>query len=277
VSTYEVGQTLTFGVTVTDANGAAANVGTGPVGVVTLPDGVTTASAVVTNPQTGSYVGTHAATQPGRYRITWTASGTNSGGFPYTDLADVWPADPRLIISLAAARDALNVPDSDRADDDELRLYIAATTEVIESLTGPLLAATRVETYDGDGSAVLALHAYPNAITSVVENGATLPATAYAIGRGGILWRRTGVWSGSYPGNIVVTYTVGRTSIPPNVALAAREQLRHLWQVGQVATRPGLGGEPAPGYATPMGFAVPNRVIELLGNHLHRHHGGGVY
>ena len=265
MSTYQVGNTITWGLAVTDAAGVAADLGGGnPTAMVTLPDG-TTATATVTKASTGNYTATYTATQAGRHRVAWSGSGANSGGLPYVDLADVWPTDPRLIISLADARAALNVPTGTRVNDDELRLYIAATTPVIEDIVGPVLAATVVESRDGDGRQGLPLYELPTAVIGVVEDGVTLTAVDYYLDAHGILWRGAskgaGRWSTS--GRVVVTYTVGGASIDPNIILAAREQVRFLWQVGQQGQRPAFnGGGGDTGY-TPTGYAVPNRVMEL--------------
>lgn len=265
MSTIEVGQTITWALTNHNSAGALTDAGALPVATVTLPDGTTTTATVVKT-TTGTYSATLVSTQAGRHRVRWTSSGADSGGFPYTDLADVWPADPRLIISLADARNALNVPSGTRVNDDELRLFIAATTPVIEDIAGPVLAATKVESRDGDGRTCIPLYEYPSGITSVVENGTTLAASDYYLDSAGILWRGAskgaGRWSST--GRIVVTYTVGSGVIPPNVILAAREEVRFLWQVGQQGQRPAFnGGDTTTGY-TPTGYAVPNRVLELL-------------
>ena len=262
-----VGQQLLAGLEIKDEDGLLADLGGGdPTCTVTLPDG-TTDTAAVTRSSTGVYAAVLLTTQVGRHLITWTGSGANSAGLPYQDVADVTAAtDPGLIISLAAARAALNLPAGTTADDDEIRFYISSVRHVIESITGPVLPATRVQTLSGDASTALPLGAYPRAITSVVEDGDTLTAATYAVGEGGILWRRTGAWSDAYPSNIVVTYTVGVPDgiIPPNILHAATEELRFLWQIGQVAARPALGVEQAPGGYVPMGYAVPHRVRELL-------------
>jgi hypothetical protein len=271
VASYQLGQIVTWTLRTFSDTDQAEDLPENPTGTVTLPDG-TTAAATITKSGRGIYKATLTSTQAGRHTILWSSATANTKA-PATDVADVWPANPRFIISLDDARTAVN-----HDDDDLLRLYIAATTNVIEHLTGPLLGETRVETYDGDGTTALALFAYPTAITSVVQSGVTLSSDVYEVGMGGILWRRTGYWP-ARPGSIVVTYTVGSDPniIPPNVTLAAYEQLRHLWQVGRVPTRPAIGGDPAPGYTTtPMGFAVPNRVIELLGSHLRSGDAGGI-
>lgn len=265
MTTYEVGQTITFGLRVTDANGAPANVGVTPTCTVSRPDGTTTVASV-SNPAVGSYVASVPSTLPGRWLAQWTGSGANSGGMPYSDSADVWPAEPRMIISLADARAALNLPSAAVVNDDELRLYIAAATDVIESIVGPVLPTSRTYEIVADRRSVsVLLPAYPESVTEVREDGVTLPATAYRLRPGGVLSRTYGTW-----GDVVeVVADIGWTSIPPSVILAAREQVRFLWQVGQNGQRPAVGTTSGgAGYvaAMPQGFAVPRRVIELLGD-----------
>jgi hypothetical protein len=265
--TATVGQTLAFGLKTYTAAGVLADVGTGPTAVVTLPD-ATTPSATVTKDSTGTYTATIAASLAGRYRITWSGSGANSGGLPYVDVADVWPADPRFIISLAEARAALNVPSTTVVNDDELRGYLMAGTIVIEYLIGAVLPASRVETRSGGGRAALPLAEHPNAITSVVENGVTLPATGYCFDDAGLLWRgsRPGSaqWSDTAPRNVVITYTVGDAVVPANVVKAAANLIRHWWDSGLQQSYY-VAGEPDMATTTSIaGYAVPNFVVDLL-------------
>ncbi|CAB4173533.1 gp6 domain containing protein [uncultured Caudovirales phage] len=266
MTTFEVGQTVTIAIKVYDSTGALADVGTLMVCAAVLPDGSSVAASV-SNPSTGNYQAAVTATLPGRYRFTFTGTGTNSGGTPWTDVADVWPSVTRLIISVADAKAALNTTSD--VNDDELRLYIAATTAVIEDIIGPVLSATgRTWTAHGGRFTVL-LPEKPLSITSITENGTTVPATGYVADlASGIIYRGTYAatfpW---YPGvrNVVITYAVGASVIPPNVILAAREELRFLYQQGQQgAGRPSFGD--SAGYEqvfTPSGYSVPHRVREL--------------
>ena len=77
------------------------------------------------------------------------------------------------IISLDDLRDELNVPSGVTVNDDELRLYIAATTAVIEDIVGTVLAQTQTESFDGGKAAVL-LSERAASITSVTVDGARL-------------------------------------------------------------------------------------------------------
>lgn len=267
MTTYEVGQTATVALKVYDSAGALADLGGGnPTCTVTKPDGTTT-TATVTKNSTGYYQGAYTTTTAGRHRFTFTGSGTNSGGLPWSDVVDVWPADPRLILSLADAKAALNVPAGTRVNDDELRLYIAATTAVIEDIVGSVLTTPKTETFDG-GTCSVPLSQRATAITSVVVGGTTLTAGTQYVANlvSGLVYAGSTSSSSTFTSgaqNVVVTYTTGSSSIDPNVILAAREEVRFLYQIGQQGGRPSLGGAPTDLSWTPSGFAVPQRVIEL--------------
>jgi hypothetical protein len=279
MTSWVVGQTVSFGLKTYAADGVTlADVGTGPTAVVVLPDQVTTASGSVTRASTGTYYATLTAPTAGRLKCTWSGSGVNSGGLPYVDYLDVQSASPRMLVPLSEARDALNLPAGTVVHDDELLGYIYASTLVVEDITGPILPDTRVETHDGDGSTTLYLYTYPSAVTSVVEDTITLPSTAYKVGKGGVLHRLAGVWSSASPANITVTYTVGATPvvIPENVLKATREQVRFLYQQGQQGARPNLGAPTGGGIGYSAGYAVPNRVRELLAGDIGRHKPIGI-
>jgi hypothetical protein len=70
-------------------------------------------------------------------------------------------------------------------------------------------------------------------------------------------------------GDYVWQYQAGRAVIPAGIYEAAKITLKHLYAVER---GPGGGGTQAGGYgeseaaatATPFGFAVPNRAIEML-------------
>lgn len=267
MTTYEVGQTATVALKVYDSAGALADLGGGnPTCTVTKPDGTTT-TATVTKNSTGYYQGAYTTTTAGRHRFTFTGTGTNSGALPWSDVVDVWPADPRLILSLADAKAALNVPAGTRVNDDELRLYIAATTAVIEDIVGSVLTTSKTETFDG-GTCSVPLSQRATAITSVVVGGTTLTAGTQYVANlvSGLVYAGSSSSSSTFTSgaqNVVVTYTTGSSSIDPNVILAAREEVRFLYQIGQQGGRPSLGGAPTDLSWTPSGFAVPQRVIEL--------------
>ncbi len=261
MTTYELGQSLAFSVTIYDSTGAKANVGTIGNATITRPDSTTT-TVLPSNPGTGEYLAQVASTMFGRWRCQFTGSGANSGALPWTDYADVWPADPRLIISLADAKAELNhITD---INDDELRLYIAATTPIVEELAGRVLVATLTETFDGGRRAVL-LSERASAITSVTVDGTALAASDYTadlasgiVYAGGSSTPSTFSWGRQ---NVVVVYTVGAAAIDPNVVQAARVITAHMYKVGQ--QRKGKNAQ-ADDIVIASGYAVPKRALELL-------------
>ena len=264
MATYEVGQTLVFGLKTYDTAGALADVGTLPTATLTNPDG-STASGSVTKTATGTYTATATASAVGRWRCRWTGSGANSGGLPYTDVADVLDLS-RLIVPLATARTALNLPATMTTGDDELRLHIAAATTVIEARIGPVLPATETERRSGSGLMALPLYHAAETVTSVTEDGITLTSTDWCLDEHSILWRGSrpgaGAWSTRGAANVVVTYTVGSARIDPAILLAASILVQHMWRT-QTSTRPALGAT-SPDVTTVAGYLVPNRVLELL-------------
>jgi len=272
LSTYELGQTITFTVQVVDDNGTAADLGGGnPTCTVTKPDGTTTTATVSKPSGAGLYWGSVASSsQAGRWRGTFTGTGTNSGRLPFTDVVDVWPADPRLIISLDDAKAELNhVQD---VNDDELRLYIAATTEIVEHLVGRVLSTSLTETFNGGKTAVL-LSERATAITSLTVDGVSLTASEYVADlTSGI------VYAGSSGApycftygrqNVVVTYTTGASSIAPSVISGARTIAAHLYASSQQSRRGrGRSGD-GDGTTLVLGYAIPNAAVEKLSNQRH--------
>jgi len=234
---------------------------------ITQPDG-TSAPAPTVQGSAPSVSALFVPAMPGRYLIRWTGTGVDAGS--YSDVLDVWPADPRFIIGLDDARAALNWTGTHTAADiEDLRLYIAAATPVIEDIVGPVIPGMFTQTNDGGGWAV-PLYQKPTQIVSVTELGAPLDPTAYFTDyAAGIVYAgRPQATRRFMPGyqSVVIQYEAGAQLVAPNVRLATRELLRHWWQIGKQST-----GSRAPGWDqtaevyTPSGYAVPRRVIELCG------------
>jgi hypothetical protein len=155
--------------------------------------------------------------------------------------------------------------------DADVAAYIKAATPVLEKLTGPLISASRVRSFNGGKSGIALTESIASAaaVTSITEDGS--PITDYVVDvDAGIIYAgaagaRRKFATGSK--NIVVSYTAGAVAIHPTLQLAARELVRHLIQVGKQAPSPafdptGSGGVDASAIV-PMGFAVPRRVAEL--------------
>lgn len=265
MSTYELGQTLVFTVQVVDDTGAAADLGGGnPTCTVTRPDGTTTTASVTKPSGAGLYWGSlTSSNQVGRWRGVFTGTGANSGKLPYTDVIDVWPADPRLIISLADAKAELN--HTLDINDDELRLYIAATTEIVEHLIGAVLVRTETHT-DNGGKGSVSLDERATAITSVTVDGVT--TTNYVADLdSGIVYAGSSASPTTFTAgrqNVVVTYTTGASTIAPSVIAGARTIAAHIYASTQQARRGrGRSGD-GDGTTMVMGYSVPNAAIERL-------------
>ena len=167
------------------------------------------------------------------------------------------------LITLADARASLGWADTDIKYNDDLERYIEAATPLIEYKTGPLIVRARTFTFDGGSTAVLLPVRFAS-VTTITESGS--PVIDYvAQPTAGIIYAGTTQSPRSFlPGvqNVVVTVQVGSATVPPNVILATRELVRHLWQIGRQGNRPAYGQDAAE--TPPMGFAYPRRVLELL-------------
>lgn len=259
MTAIDLGQTVTVSWT--------ASTSSTTVLTVTRPDG-TTATPVVggTAP---TYTAPVPTPQAGRYLLKWSQAATAD---VYTDVLNVWPADPRFLISVdelvTAIRQTTTVSAADRSD---MRLVIAAATEVVEDVVGAVLVRTETQTADG-GKTGVALWERPTAITSVVEDGTTLTANVdyVAATNAAIIYAGSSTAPRSFAygrQNIVITYTTGTTSIAANIRLAAIELCRHMWAITrQTNVRAQLPGDypDEDMTTTPSGFLIPRRVMQLL-------------
>ncbi|WP_313812365.1 hypothetical protein [Glutamicibacter sp.] len=197
------------------------------------------------------------ADMAGRWRISW----GSDAGIVYTDIFDVWPEDPRFLISID---DALTALGASRANDeyiDDLRLYIAAATPVIEDITGPVIARTVTGNFSA-GQSLIVLPGATSHVVSVFVDGQEFTTWSE---EHGILFAGPQQSRTLFPGTTVtVTWQEGFPVVPANIRLAARELVRHWVQIGkQYAGGSGVRVDPTDEVFTPSGFAVPRRVVEL--------------
>lgn len=228
---------------------------------VVQPDGTLFAPApTVTSTATGGEAA-FTPLMPGRHLVRWTSSGAVVDA--HTDVVDVWPEDPRFIFPPAQAAASLNWVNPKAADVEDLRLYVAAATPVIEDIVGPVVRSSEV--YTAPGGSFVMLPVISAIVTSVTVDGVVF-TEFYADPAGAVSAGTQYARRGFPTGLVEVRYTVGMQVIPPNIQLAARELVRHMWQIG----RQGVGGgrpDPTAEAFTPSGFAVPRRVIELCAPH----------
>lgn len=224
---------------------------------ITQPDGMPLTLTPTGTPPTATFTPALA----GRHLARWSAS----SGEVVTDLVDVWPVDPRFLVSVDDMKNGLNAGNRMTPDDvQDLRLYIAAATPVIEDIVGPVLLQSRELTTTG-GRPSVALPTFAAAVVeSVSVNGQTLSDDQW-FSEHGVVYPAAAIFA---PGQVVIGYTTGSGLIPPNVRLGARELIRHWWQIGKQSIGGAVRGQEYQADAfTPSGFAVPRRVIELCAPH----------
>jgi hypothetical protein len=171
------------------------------------------------------------------------------------------------LVTLEEAKRQLNLT-TDR-EDVELQTYIDALPGVIEGLVGVVEPRSITDQLPGGVAALSVLHPPVLEVTALSGAGTTYDVADLVVdGGAGVITRTNGVFRG---GPYTVTYTAGRSEIPPTIKLAALILLQHLWRT-QRAARGGVAGggddfsvsDPVPGW----GYAVPHRVRQLLDAYL---------
>lgn len=260
---YDLGDPVGLSVTIRDAADAPTNAASVAL-TITLPD-LSTASPTITNPPTatGVYVHDYATTQAGRHAVRWTTTGPASA---FTDVFDVRPSSPGYILGLAAAKTFLRVTSSD--DDEELRGFLEAITEIVERHVG---RAVPVRTFveEKPGGCALALDKHPvlsvTSMSPYLSAGISYVAADVDVSSNGIVRLKSGV---DFWGPLRITYVAGSAVIPANYTLAAKVILQHLWQTQRgpaVNSARFAGDDDESSFLKANGFSVPHRAIELLG------------
>lgn len=263
----DLGDTYTTSIEVYTAppelGGVLTNAGTVAL-TITLPDGTTTSPAP-TNTSTGKYKYDLVTTQAGRHLFRWQ---TTNPATAFTDTADVRPAEPGYIVSLAETKAHLNIPSTVTTHDEELRRHIGSATGVVEGHIGPVVRRTvSAERHPGGCYAVVLHHTEVISVTSVtpVATGGTAVTVAdLDVDPAGIIRYKDGYTAFPY-GMYLWTYVVGRVTIPDEVVLAALIIVKHLWETQRGGTITVAPGEEV--LDPRFGFAVPRRAIELLRPH----------
>lgn len=268
MASYDLGDIVPLGVTITDAAGVNANATT-VVCTVTAPDG-TTSTPTVTNTATGLYDADFIPAQQGRHVVRWVATGTNACAF--TDEFAVRDLTQLPVVSYSDALAHLNIPAAN-VSEDELRRFIDVASDMAEQYVGRVLGRKTFtsESYAGNVDHIVLRNPCVLNIVSVYERGVLLSAGDYQLDPSGQrLWRITttslgygavGVWA---PGvdSVVVTYTAGYLITPPAVQQGVLEILRHLWETQRGAVNVMSRNDDS--YSGGSGFALPRRAEQLL-------------
>jgi hypothetical protein len=270
--TYDLGDVVPLGITITDSTGANANA-SAVTCTISLPDGTTTTGSV-TNPSTGQYNCDFTPTQTGRHAVRWLATGTNAAAyvddFLVRDFAELG------IVGLAEAKDYLNIPATDSTNDEELRSFIDSASDLAESYVGQVLGRRTFtnELYDGGTEFIRIRNPRALSITSVTENGATVPSSNYVLDyTGQRLYRLVsgtlyatnsyGYWTAGM-NNVSITYVAGYVNPPMAAKQGVLVIIKHLWETQRGAMNVMgrvLGGDEL--YSTPT-YSLPRRAMELL-------------
>lgn len=249
---YDVGDRARLTFSVTDVAGVPTN-GT-VVLTVTKPD-ASTATPTVSNPSTGSYTADVDLDQAGRWTYRWVATGAVTAA--QTDILDVAAAASNALVSLADVKDHLNITTT--THDEELRRYIAAATDFIESRVGAVVRRTVVEPGVQQGSdGMLYLNHPVISVTSATSPlGGTYSVLAWTIDGSTI---NPGYWT-SYPYPLTVTYVAGRVIVPAIIRQAALDYVKWLWEAQRGPTPlPVPGGE----FEVSAPATVPFRILQAL-------------
>jgi uncharacterized phiE125 gp8 family phage protein len=265
---FEVGQTVTAQTVVTTLAGTPVNTPAVTL-TVTAPDGTVTTPAVTNTGAGGVYTALVPATLPGTYLLSWVASGSITAA--HQD--QFYVSTPGVqIISLADAKAQINARTA--VNDNEIRDYIDAVTNLVEGVTGPVLPREHVEMctpfWGSNGEMITLANVPVVSVTSIVSTQPDFPAPLLSDlilnPQNGMLSR---IWSRSpsYPGRgqVRVTYIAGRSSVPPSVGLAARIIFAHMWETqhNRSAGRPTPGGDDE-NFSNRLGYSMPYRAQELL-------------
>lgn len=187
------------------------------------------------------------------------------------------------ILSMKEVKRYLNKDLNVTVDDEEIRDLADTVTTIVEDIVGPVIPRAVTETFDGGGSVLYLKGGHVRAVTAVREAwgvGDVRTLTAYVPGvnepadgfyfdrEGGRVYRTTGGSRTRFYGGlggVNVDLVRGRETIPPNFRTAAGSMISHVWRQDQYArgvTRPRADSTDT---TIVMGYAIPNRVLELLG------------
>lgn len=250
----DLGDVVPLAVQIRDGAGSPADAGAVTC-TVTTPDGAS-AAVPVARTAPGLYTAVYATTQAGPHGVRWVATGTNASAFSdgFTVAA---PSVP--LVSLADAKARLNIASSQ--SDEELRRIIATASGRAAAYCGRVLAPrVLAQTIDATMSPAVRIVLPTPAlisVTTVTQDGVAV--TGWEMTDSGQVLRRTGglLWSGV----VSVTGMAGVTGDDLAIAQqAALELTAHLW----TTQRTPMGRNADPGPVPGQGYALPNRVTEML-------------
>lgn len=260
---FDLGDVLPFSVRLYDApDGELVNASSVAL-TITRPDGTTTAPSVTNPPdEQGIYQVDHVSTQAGRYLGRWVFTMSGGATEAFTETFDVRESAPVALCSLAGAKRHLNMTAT--VDDDELRGHIDAASVLVEQhLRTSVARRTRTARVCGGD-----LLPYPPVLS--VTSATTVPAETDVDVSDWLPDPVTGLVQVPITVGVVdVVYVVGVQVVQPNIILATEIVAAHLWETQRIPrtgpSRGPLGGADDSLTMIGMGYAMPNRALQLLG------------
>jgi hypothetical protein len=223
----------------------------------------------------------------GVWQLHWSGvvDGLNSGGDDFFNVVTPGAVLTSAydLLTLDEAKRALNIDPGNTNFDTELALYVTALSERIDQECGPVVKrSVSGEAHAGGGLVIYPDYVPVAAVGSVVEyvggTATTLTAATdtvagdYLLENPGTLHSFISRWSNFNVrrfagGRVVINYVAGRFDSTAAVSAlfkqAASTFLVHLWQTqGSGSATFGSPAEAIPQFG--LGFAVPNRVVEML-------------
>jgi hypothetical protein len=258
------------------------------VATVIAPDQTTSQPDVSHTGSAGSgqYKASYTTTQPGHHIVVWVCTDATVPG-AFSDSFEVQPGADATIVSQAEAKEILHQT-ATTANDAKIAGYNASVTNWVEYVCGPVIVQTVVEKLPARG--VMQVLSRPPVMqllpwTTIPDDlaaaaGFTVPdppspmfpsmifGVPYALDQLGCDTTRGIVTHTSglpfIYGSYYWQYQAGRPIIPACIYEASKIVLKHLYYVEAGGTGSGTGSGDEETTATPFGFSVPNRAIELL-------------
>lgn len=144
------------------------------------------------------------------------------------------------LVTLGELNDALNL-DGDLSHDDELQVYISAVTAHVEDRYGVLPSETVTEIARivdiGDGVLRVLTSRFPVlTVTSIADAYGTEYTTGFTITADGYVEH-----DNLFRGRWTIVYSAGFAAVPADLKLAALEDIRGLYQPGQIGPPAAFG------------------------------------
>lgn len=251
-----------------DDNGNPANPATAVL-TITLPDGTLADTSGLALPptETGKLRFPYTTVQAGRHLVRWVTTGPARA---QADVLDVAPAVSTSIVSLAEAKEWLQIDPDDDSDDGLLRFFIESIAGMAEEYKHEVIV--------------------PRAVTDEIEVGwerarrfrvwsaPLISLTSVASWDGAITWDVTQMRASEsglvkvmagplVHGDITVTYQAGRQPIPEKYREGALIILQHVFETqrGQGTVMSGVIGQEEHYRQPGEWFTIPDKAKEAFG------------